>query len=193
MTYDRNTERYRRAIQLARLIILHYSPDLRGGQEHVVAILFDMNKLFERFIFVQLRRAETLFATHDLRISGQVRQEFWSSKSIRPDVVATFKKDMGKRSVILDTKWKVPKNDQPSDEDLKQMYVYNLQLGGCSSVLAYPGAGRHQIVTEHPYARSESFPAHEHTCGTYFIDLFDENNQLRKDIGAELIQKAIIR
>lgn len=58
LRFDRNTERYRKAVQLARLIILNYSPDLRGGGEDVIAILFDMNKLFERFIFVQLRRAE---------------------------------------------------------------------------------------------------------------------------------------
>lgn len=53
LRFDRNTERYCRALQLARLIILNYSPDLRGGHEHIIAILFDMNKLFERFILVQ--------------------------------------------------------------------------------------------------------------------------------------------
>jgi 5-methylcytosine-specific restriction enzyme subunit McrC len=49
---DRTTERYRKAIQLVRFIILTYSPDLRSGSEHVIAILFDMNRVFERFILV---------------------------------------------------------------------------------------------------------------------------------------------
>src|SRR6185369_3623232 len=62
LRFDRNTERYRPALQLARFIILNYSPDLRGGHEHVISILFDMNQLFERFILVQLHRAAPHFA-----------------------------------------------------------------------------------------------------------------------------------
>jgi 5-methylcytosine-specific restriction enzyme subunit McrC len=56
LPYTRNTERYRRTLQLARLIILNYSPDISGGREDVLAILFDMNSLFERFVYVQLKR-----------------------------------------------------------------------------------------------------------------------------------------
>ncbi len=29
---------------------------------------------------------------------------------------------------IIDTKWKVPKDDKPADPDLKQMYAYNLPI-----------------------------------------------------------------
>jgi 5-methylcytosine-specific restriction enzyme subunit McrC len=88
LRFDRNTERYRRALQLARLIILNYSPDLRGGNENVIAILFDMNKLFERFILVQLRRAAPQFANRHLHVAGQISKQFWSSRKIRPDIVA---------------------------------------------------------------------------------------------------------
>jgi 5-methylcytosine-specific restriction enzyme subunit McrC len=177
---------------LARLIILNYSPDLRGGQEHVVAILFDMNKLFERFIFVQLRRAERLYADRGLRIAGQVSKRFWSSKTIRPDVVAVFNHATGTDRVILDTKWKVPKDGQPADDELKQMYAYNVHLGGHRSVLVYPLAGANQVGTDQPYAQSASLPAnHRHGCATFYINLFDANLRLRRDIGDELIQKAI--
>jgi 5-methylcytosine-specific restriction enzyme subunit McrC len=193
LTYIRNTERYRRAIQLARLIILNYSPDLRGGQEHVIAILFDMNELFERFIFAQLRRAKAHYAKHCLKIAGQVPKRFWASKSIRPDVVATFSHATGSDRVILDTKWKVPKYGEPSDEDLKQMYAYNVHFGGFRGILVYPMAAANQVGTDQSYAQSESLPAgHKHGCAMYYINLFNEKNQLRKDIGSELIQKAII-
>jgi 5-methylcytosine-specific restriction enzyme subunit McrC len=57
LCFDRGTERYRRAILLAKLIILNYSPDIRGGRNDVLVILFDMNALFERYIFCELRRA----------------------------------------------------------------------------------------------------------------------------------------
>ena len=47
LRYDRSTERYRYAVALARLIILNYQPDVRAGREDVLAILFNMNELFE--------------------------------------------------------------------------------------------------------------------------------------------------
>jgi len=193
LTYGRNTERYRRAIQLARLIILNYSPDLRGGQEHVVAILFDMNKLFERFIFMQLRRAEPHYPDYGLSIAGQVSKRFWSFKTIRPDIVAAFNHSTGTDRVILDTKWKIPKDGQPADDDLKQMYAYNVHLGGQRSVLVYPMAGAHQIGMDQHYAQSASLPAgHRHGCSTFYINLFDTNLRLRRDIGEELIQSVIL-
>ena len=98
-----------------------------------------------------------------------------------------------KTSVVLDTKWKVPRNGLPTDEDLKQMYVYNLQFGGSRSILVYPRAGGNQTGVEQPYAFSVSFPNHRHNCATYFIDLFDPVKKLRKDIATELIENAILR
>ena len=73
LRFDRSTERYRRALQLARFIILGFSPDLRGGTESVLAILFDMNRLFERFIFTELKREEYRYREKGLSVSGQHR------------------------------------------------------------------------------------------------------------------------
>ena len=189
---DRNTQRYSRALQLARLIILNYAPDLSGGSNHVVAILFDMNKLFERFIYVELRRAESHYASRGLRISGQVSKRFWSTKTIRPDIVATIHNDTGAAQVILDTKWKVPKDGQPADDDLKQMYAYNVHFGGHRSVLVYPLAGVHQVACNQSYAQSASLPlGYQHDCFTFYVDLFDSKNNLRKDIGKQLIDQAV--
>lgn len=193
LAFGRNTEPYRRAIQLARLIILNYSPDLRGGHEHVIAILFEMSELFERFIFVHLRRAAPRYAARRLRVADQVRKRFWCWKQIRPDIVADYGDAPAATRVILDTKWKVPRDGQPADDDLKQMYAYNLHFGGCRSVLVYPSAGPHQVPTDQPYAHSASLPAgHSHNCATFYINLFDAQNRLRKDIGNELVQKAIL-
>ena len=193
LVMNRNTERYRRAIQLARLIILNYSPDLRGGNEHVVAILFDMNNLFERFILVHLIRAQIAFADRRLRVEGQTSKPFWTSRSIRPDVVADFDQGVTRERVILDTKWKVPKDGLPANDDLKQMYVYNLHFGGRRSVLVYPRADIEQNGTRQPYSRSTGLPSgHTHECATYYVDLFDDHQHLRPDIGAKLIERVIL-
>jgi 5-methylcytosine-specific restriction enzyme subunit McrC len=192
LVFDRNTERYRRAIQLARLIILNYSPDLRGGQDHVIAILFDMNNLFERFILVKLLQAQRYFTDRRLEITGQISKRFWGSKSIRPDVVANFDDEARCERVILDTKWKIPRDGEPSDDDLKQMYAYNLHFGSRRGVLLYPRSDSRHSESSHPYALSESVPGHIHSCATYYVDLFDEKERLRGDIGAELIQRVIL-
>jgi hypothetical protein len=34
--------------------------------------------------------------------------------------------------------------------------------------------------------------SHRHNCATFYINLFDADNRLRKDIGSELIQTAIL-
>jgi 5-methylcytosine-specific restriction enzyme subunit McrC len=188
---DRTTERYRKAIQLARFIILNYSPDLRGGSEHVIAILFDMNRLFEHFILVQLLRAQVQRQQQDLIIKRQPPQRFWASRSIRPDVIIDFSRPVSRR-LILDTKWKIPHKDQPADEDLKQMYVYNLQFGAQSSLLVYPRADIDQTEVHNRYAPSLSLPTgHRHTCGTHFIELFDKRQQLRRDIGQRLLDRVL--
>jgi 5-methylcytosine-specific restriction enzyme subunit McrC len=190
LTVDRSTERYRKAIQLARLIILNYSPDLRNGREHVIAILFDMNRLFERFILVHLRRTQDRIGRNDLRISGQVSEPFWASRSIRPDVVVDLLKTQ--RRIILDTKWKIPREDQPADEDLKQMYAYNLHFGARHSLLVYPRAQSAQMEIRNRYARSASLPEdHQHSCSTCFIELFDTDQKLRTDFGDRLLAHAL--
>lgn len=192
LNFDRNTDRYRRALQLARFIILNYSPDLRGGHEHVIAILFDMNQLFERFILVQLYRAAPQFAARQFRVEGQVSKRFWASKTIRPDIVASFDVAATAKSVVLDTKWKVPKDGQPADDDLKQMFTYNLHMGAHRSLLVYPRAHPAQSERLSDFAPSSSLPAaYRHSCGMCFVDLFDAANCLRKDIGSQLAQQIV--
>ena len=73
------------------------------------------------------------------------------------------------------------------------MFAYNLHFGGHRSVLVYPAADPHQVPTDQPYAHSKSLPpGHSHNCATFYINLFDAENRLRKDIGHELIQHAIL-
>lgn len=185
---NRQTQRYHKAIQLARLIILKYSPDLSGGNENVLAILFDMNRLFERFILVQLQRAQRQAGGDEIQVACQASERFWATKTIRPDVVIDYHCQSGTERLILDTKWKIPSGDQPSNEDLKQMYTYNLHFGAHGSLLVYPRADTAQSETHNAFARSASLPSgHRHTCGTHFVELFDAQQKLRSDIGTHLL------
>jgi len=138
----RNTERYRRALQLARLIILNYSPDVQSGREDVLAILFDMNTLFERFVYAQLKHAEARQPSRTVTFKAQVSRRFWMAyrmrKSVRPDIIAQIDSGSKRERVVLDTKWKIPGDGRPADSDLHQMHSYNVQFGARRSFLLYP-------------------------------------------------------
>jgi hypothetical protein len=65
---DRSTRRYEPALQWAGWILRLLSPSLRGGDSAAPALLFDMNRLFEQAVGVQLRLA---LAPSGLQLSTQ--------------------------------------------------------------------------------------------------------------------------
>lgn len=138
LVFDRKTERYKEAMLISRMLLLNYRPDITGGSENVIAILFDMNGLWEEFVYRRLLKA----AGGGISVSRQNKKRFWYSRSadfykwVRPDIVV---EKAGKR-FILDTKWKVLDDSRPGDDDLKQMFVYNLLWNAEQSVLLYPGS-----------------------------------------------------
>jgi len=194
LRYGRNTERYKRAMTLAEMIILNYVPDVQAGRRDVIAILFDMNYLFERYVFAELNRAQGQFSESRLRVHGQHSQVFWHSagmrKTIRPDIIAEFTADGSARKLILDTKWKLPLDARPSDADLKQMYVYNLQFGASESYLVYPRAAAHDDMFGRFAAGSMEKEATAHGCGMWFVDLLD-GDRLDRGFGKGLCQKIV--
>lgn len=113
---DRKSQHYKHALELARLIILNYSPDITGGKEKMLSLLFDMNELWETYILKQLQKA---CYGSDIEVSGQESISFWGYNSLRPDIVLRS----GDKTYVIDTKWKRPKNNTASVSDLRQMYT----------------------------------------------------------------------
>jgi len=175
LKYDRNSERYRQAVTLAKLIILRYSPDLKGGRENVLAILFDMNRLYEHYIYRKLKVLQYSSEFPISRVSEQVFSPFWESSHLRADIVVEC--DNG-RNYVIDTKWKVPANNRPTDSDIKQMFVYDLHYDSYLSILLYPKTVQ-ETQTKKPFKHE---PYQDRNCQVAFIDIFTEDGLLNRDL-----------
>jgi len=183
LTYDRKTESYQKAIELAELIILNQSPGIRSGTYSVLSFLFDMNRLFEKYILFELKKAEHLF--ENVSVEGQLGKQFWKHRRIKPDIIITDGTNKN-RSVIVDTKWKLLESNNPSDEDLQQMFTYNIHFGTTKSILLYPGSYDY-VCNSTNYAQSKACPEYMHCCELYFISLLDDAGRIKKNLGQELL------
>ena len=139
LIYTRKTEAYRAAIEIARLLLLRFHPDLAAGNNHVLALLFDMNLLWESFVYHSLRKQ---FGKHSApySISAQTSTPFWRAsnywRTLRPDILIKSKDD--DRRFVLDTKWKNVSSAGPSSSDLQQLFAYSQFFFSSKNALLYP-------------------------------------------------------
>lgn len=174
LVLNRKSMHYKDALDLAMLIIKNFSPDQSAGQENILAILFNMNMLFERFVFKCFKEMAGEFSAYSLKVSGQEKMLFWKDKKIIPDIVCSFKVGEEDHKVIIDAKWKVIGQDDPSDEDLRQMYAYNLQFGAKRALLMYPKTDQENLGSAlfQPLAHQLKL---DHSCELYFADIFEDD------------------
>lgn len=137
LVFSRKTLTYRKSIEIAKLLLLQYHPDVSKGRRHVLALMFDMNKLWEQFVYTSLQKYKEPGTT----ITAQTSKLFWQPESgyrskIRPDIVINKDKI---DCVVLDTKWKNLGGYNPSPDDLRQMYVYHEYYKAKRVTLLYPG------------------------------------------------------
>ncbi|HTE32452.1 MAG TPA: hypothetical protein VK666_18855, partial [Chryseolinea sp.] len=137
IVFDRKSEPYQKAISIAKLLLFNYHPDIVNGRENVLAIMFDMNVLWELFVYRSLQR----FNDRGKTIEAQSNKDFWKPHHgvkvrMRPDIVINRNQP---DCVVLDTKWKNLGACNPSTSDLRQMYVYANYYRACGTFLIYPG------------------------------------------------------
>ncbi len=119
------------------LFLKHYSATMNSGLTSVNVLLFDMNRLFELFIYKVARQAfghQIVYqgAGHYLVESPATKKRFIN---LRPDL--TLKLSSGSINVI-DTKWKIP-SSFAKEHDVYQMNAYSTSLPQVDKVfLLYP-------------------------------------------------------
>jgi 5-methylcytosine-specific restriction enzyme subunit McrC len=179
---SRKTAPYEIALAIARLIILNYAPSISSGSERMLALLFDMNSLWEEYILARLKQTD-----EDLTVYGQQSTTFWNGISIRPDIVIEKGEDEFKQTFIIDTKWKNINGGKPSTDDLRQMYVYNDYWKSYQAMLLYPSnksTFTGFVAFEKNKAKSE-----QHKCGLGKISIFNPNETaLNEKIGNDIMK-----
>lgn len=179
---NRKTAPYQTALAIARLIILNYAPNVSSGSEKMLALLFDMNSLWEEYILVKLKQIET----EDFKVYGQRKKTFWNGITIKPDIVIENKQGDETEIIVIDTKWKRIENTNPSTQDLRQMYVYNDYWKANKSILLYPST-QTDMGKFIPF-ESLNKPVAHHQCKVSKISIFDEATYtLDTEIGSKIV------
>lgn len=138
VTMDRSNKEYQTIMEWCRVFLLGHSFTPFRGDGAAYALLFPMEKIFERYMAVLLRK---YLAPEGLKVRTQDQsQHLFHSPSrfnLRPDIVV----EGNEKVVILDTKWKLltARPDYGiSQADMYQAYVYGKKYGARTVYLLYP-------------------------------------------------------
>lgn len=194
LTFDRKSEGYKSAIQIAKLLLLNYRPDVSSGSSHSIAILFDMNKLWEEYIYRMLQKANN----GKLVIHNQRSTKFWNNQSnhryLKPDIVIEKAHATGEKEyVVIDTKWKNIYSEvkNVSMDDLRQMFAYHHYFDAVKCYLLFPGA---DILQEGNFTKESYFNKNnlgEKACGIIISKAWvseDNKGFLNKNIGMNILK-----
>ncbi|MCY4379284.1 MAG: restriction endonuclease [Candidatus Dadabacteria bacterium] len=145
--FNRLTERYEEIFNQCGFFLRGLYPDVTTGKEDCLALLFDMNRLFEAYVGAELRKdKETREKNMSLR--EQRPQKYFatredSDKSVfmmRPDF--SFLNKSGDPVVIADAKWKILDSAEQklgiAQSDMYQIGSYASRYGVRNLVLFYP-------------------------------------------------------
>ena len=182
LRFNRQAVRYKKALQTALLILQQVQPDIQAGRLPVLAILLDMNRLFEEFIFRQLQKA----ATGNRMVKRQVPKPFWNRRPLQPDILLSI----DNQNIVIDTKWKKLQKVSPSMEDLRQMYVYNQYFEAKHSVLVYPKVGNLEDLPPTPFQPTKEEGSEIYFCEVRLVELVREG-RLNTKLGADLLKKIL--
>jgi 5-methylcytosine-specific restriction enzyme subunit McrC len=181
--YNRKNNGYRKAIQISKLLLLNYHPDVQSGRNDLLTLMFDMNLLWEKFVYKSLLK----YNEDSCFISPQSSKNFWQKLNgrpvnMRPDIVITKKNG---EQIVLDTKWKNIQDANPSPDDLRQMYAYSKFHSNAVTALVYPGA--ETITTQGAFLNEQSNDQQDKACNIVKINVNLNIQKWQEDISIVLL------
>jgi len=136
---NRQMREYEQVLLWCKIFLLGESFSPYKGDDLAFALLFDMNKLFENYVFHHLKKYNFDEITAQDKKYNLVENP--ESFALKPDIVIKHKdKD---KLIIADTKWKILSEDKTqagvSQADMYQLYAYGKKYKRCKELyLIYP-------------------------------------------------------
>lgn len=179
--FNRLNMKYEKVFNLAKLLLFGNSTILDSKNLESFSLMFDMNKLFEEFIFEFMKN--NLGDKFQIRSENPQKRVFTEQPffNMKPDITVYENKDC---KVIIDTKYKHV-NSNPKEkygvsrDDVYQMFIYS-QFYNCKDiVLLYPKNLSSHVNVVMNSLPDKNFSLHIRTVDLHG-DLFDK--EVRKEL-----------
>ena len=119
---DKTHYRLKDIITLSQLFLDNYSASLTYGNYNIVSLLFDMNKLFEKYIYTQLKKIykQSIYYQYSKEFLLKDVKTGIKKVNLKPDMYLKLENF----NIVIDTKWKRMDNTSIKESDAYQMNAY---------------------------------------------------------------------
>lgn len=174
----RNQELFKKPFKLAKMFVEQTSVDLSKNKFENITLVWDMNKLFEEFIFELIKRKIPECEAIAQKPKRLLKRKNVTRRDTKVDILVQ------KPKVIIDTKYKKFKNfEDISSADIYQVTTYCLLYKYHRAILIYP-----QFENEEPDIKNY----HLNNDGDQYRIDFCTINLKYNDLKSEQTQKDIV-
>lgn len=170
----RNQELFKKPFKLAKMFVEQTSVDLSKNKFENITLVWDMNKLFEEFIFELIKRKIPECEAIAQKTKRLLKRENVTRRDTKVDILAQ------KPEVIIDTKYKKFKNfEDISSADIYQVTTYCLLHKYHRAILLYPQFENEEpdIKNYHLNNDGDQYRIDFCTINLKYNDLKDKNTQ----------------
>jgi len=187
---NRQMKDYEQILLWCKTFLLENSFSPYKGNDVAFALLFDMNLLFESYVYDYLKRNGNFDD-----ITAQHREHYLAYENdsgkfrLKPDIVINHQS----KTIIADTKWKILSEEKNyngvAQSDMYQLYAYGTKYEKCENMyLIYP-YDRLDMQTSYQYFKNEqNEEKKELHLDILFFDVVDDKSIFNKNV-IDRIQK----
>ena len=138
---SRNQELFKKPFNLAKMFVEKTSVDLSKNKFENITLIWDMNKLFEEFVFEIMKKNETTLGWKFAAQKGRrlLKNDTSKKRNTFVDIMVERGKGEEKERIVLDTKYKkFISNNDFSNADVFQVSTYCLIHDSNHAILLYP-------------------------------------------------------
>lgn len=181
----RNQELFKKSFSLAKMFVENTSVDLSKNKIENITLIWDMNKLFEEFIFEIMKKSQNDWGWEFVAQKGK-RLLFEDTNKKRNTFVDIFcTRNSDKYSIILDTKYKkLESSDNFSNADVFQVSTYCLLHGTKHAILLYPRYDEDKPIIPDYYLNTDdkNYKINFMTINLKYSNLKDKIENIKNEI-----------